>query len=954
MSRVLTLFLLLLPVASYSQETFRGTPYIRNFHKSDYKADTQNWGISQDKRGFIYFANNDGLLSFDGVEWNLTRVSESSPLRSILVDSKDRILVGLINDFGIVNRTGNKPSSFTSLKKLLPEDYREFNEIWRIHEVSQGILFQCYEYIFLYDGNQIKVIEPGTRFRFSFQTGSKVYVHEPGVGIYQFAGDHLEKLPWWNFNHDKEIISVLEADAEKLFVCTTNDGVFIVEDGLVRKWEAAVNELLLRGRLYSAVRTPDGGFAFGTILNGMVITDSEGNIRYAINNQNGMQNNTILSLFVDNSENLWLGLDNGIDFVEINSPLSYIGSDKIGTGYCCRVFEGNLYLGTNQGLYMVPYKAEATSADPELVEKTAGQVWTLEEFGGQLFCGHNQGTYLINGRKAEKICNEEGAWKFIPVNGRPDLVIGGHYNGLLLFRRINGRWEYDKKIKGFEESSRYLFQDAKGFLWIGHSGKGIFRLSLNESCDSVTEIITFNDRGLASGPGNILFRFDNRIYVSTLEEIVEFDDANNRFIPSGRMNDLFGNSGKIKFVAPDVNGYTWFIAESESGYLRHNEDMTYTRVTVPLRKLRGRFVNEFEFLYPFDGENIYMGIENGFVNYDPSVPKMYNREFSAYITRVELSYPDSVLYLWDEGNNKEFKFPWKRNSFRFYYASPFFENDNPLMFSYFLDGFTDEWSDWSNEEYKDFTNLHEGKYVLSLKAKNIYGVESEPDYFQFEILPPWRRSAVAYIIYLLIISALLFLVIKYILYRAGLAALKEKEKHRKELEDEKYRHHQEALLSEKKLTDLKNEKLRTEMVFRDRELANQTMAIIEKNKFLKRISDELNSIQDFVVNDQARAKMTGLKRKITREIDIKQQNKIFEDYFDAANEELFRRLKEKFPDLTPYDLRICAFIRMNIPTKEIAAILNISYRGAEVSRYRLRKKMQLSRDVNLSSYLAGF
>lgn len=515
MLKGLIVFLLFCSAAGFAQKSYRGTPYIKNFHKDTYKADTQNWGISQDKRGLIYFANNDGLLSFDGVEWNLTRVSASSPLRSILVDSKDRIFVGLINDFGIVNRTGNKPASFTSLKKLLPEEYRDFNEIWRIHEVSQGIVFQCYEYMFLYDGNHIKVIKPGTRFRFSFQTGGKVYVHEPGAGIYQFTGNHLERLPWGNENNDRKISSVFEADSEKLFICTTNDGVFIVKDGVVRKWEPAVNELLVKSRLYSAVRTPDGGYAFGTVLNGLVITDSEGNIRYTLNTQNGIQNNTVLSLFVDNSENLWLGLDNGIDFVEINSPLSYIGSDKIGTGYCCRVFEGNLYLGTNQGLYMVPYKAEATATDPELVEATAGQVWTLEEFGGQLFCGHNQGTYLITGRKAEKICNEEGAWKFIPVHERPDLVIGGYYEGLLLFRKINSRWEYDKKIKGFKESSRYLFQDTEGFLWVGHSGKGIFRLSLNESCDSVTEIVNFNELGLASTTGNILFRFaEKNIFIN--------------------------------------------------------------------------------------------------------------------------------------------------------------------------------------------------------------------------------------------------------------------------------------------------------------------------------------------------------------------------------------------------------------------------------------------------------
>jgi FixJ family two-component response regulator len=108
------------------------------------------------------------------------------------------------------------------------------------------------------------------------------------------------------------------------------------------------------------------------------------------------------------------------------------------------------------------------------------------------------------------------------------------------------------------------------------------------------------------------------------------------------------------------------------------------------------------------------------------------------------------------------------------------------------------------------------------------------------------------------------------------------------------------------------------------------------------------------MNETAKNKIHSLKKQIRKEIDVKQQNKIFEAYFDEANEKFFKQLKERFPDLTPYDLRLCAFIRMDISTKEIAAILNISYRGAEVSRYRLRKKMQLPRGENLSAFLAGF
>ena len=955
MSKILAIFLLFLSITTFGRETYRGTPQIRNYHKSDYKADTQNWGICQDTKGFIHFANNDGLLSFDGVEWNLTKISSISPLRSILVDSKNRICAGLINDFGIVSRSGDKPSSYVSLKNLLPEEYRDFDEIWRIHETGDGIIFQCYDYIFLYANDTIEVIKPLTRFRFSFRLSDKILVHEPGAGLYEIAGNKLVKADWWEEQNGREINSVLESDNEKILVGTTNEGVFIFENGRVKSWETPVNELLKSARLYSAVRLPDNRYAFGTILRGLIIADSDGNILQTLNTERGLQNNTILSLFVDNSENLWLGLDNGIDYVEINSPLSYTGSNIIGTGYCCRVFNGNLYLGTNQGLYVVPFDKKAGTSGFELVDNTAGQVWTLEVQAGQLLCGHHNGTYLVNGTKASKISGLEGAWKFIPVKGNPQMLIGGHYNGLALFENKNDRWTFLRKIKGFEESSRYLFQDMEGFFWIGHSGRGIIRLKLNDSFDKITEIISFNDEaGLPSPTGNILFEFDNRIFVSTDEGIFKYDDSDVRFIPSVEMNEIFGSSGKIKYVASASSGYTWFIAESESGYLRKNEDMTYTRVTVPLRKLKDKFVNEFEFIYPFDTENIFMGIEEGFVNYNPSVPKLYNREFSAYITRVETDYLDYPLYLWGDEHLTGYEFPWKNNSFRFYFASPFFENERPLMFSWFLENFSQDWSAWSTENYKDFNNLSEGSYEIKLKARNSYGVESEPASFKFEISAPWWRSTYAWFIYVFLFTALIYSVVQYVLYRAGKAAAREKEKLRREMEEQQYRHRQQSLLSEKKILDLENEKLRSEMVYRDKELANQTMAIIEKNKFLKRIHEELYGIQDFVVNDQARAKISGLKKKINKEIDIKQQNKIFESYFDEANEEFFRRLKDKFPDLTPYDLRICAFIKMDIPTKEIATILNISYRGAEVSRYRLRKKLNLPREINLSSFLAGF
>ena len=955
MSKMLAILLLLFIHGEYAWAASVGLPNIRNFPRSEYKAGTQNWAISQDQNGTVYFANNDGLLSYNGVEWNLTRISSSAPLRSLLINSQNTIYVGLINDFGIIRREENRPESFQSLKHLIPEAYKEFDDVWKIFEVDGGIVFQCFQYFFFYKDGAIEVIEPHKQFHFSFQTENRLLVHEPGIGLFEFDNGALKALSWWDEEPDTEICNILQTDTSTWLLGTRSNGLFQLKDGILSKWNTPVSEYLNKHKLYSFIRLPGNLFAFGTILNGLVISDRQGNLVHLVNEKSGLGNNTILSLHVDHRENLWLGLDNGIDYLEINSPIQYIGTKRIGTGYCCKVFKDNLYLGTNQGLYVRPLYNIPPANDFELVKHTAGQVWTLEEIDGQLFCGHAMGSFLVDGHVAKKISGKEGVWKYQVLKDHSDLMLAGYYEGLLLFRKVNNDWIFEKKIEGFEISSRYLFQDPDGYIWVSHSGKGVYRIQLDAGMDRVKEVMHYSiEQGLPARTQNILFKFNGDICVSTTNGIYTYQPQNNSFAPSATMNEIFGASGRVKHVATAENGYNWYIADLEAGYVRQNEDMSHTRVTVPFRKLSDKYVNEFEFIYPYKNEHVFVGTEQGFALYNPLIPKSYNEPFHVHITSVELSYLDSVLYFYSDNISKQFEFPFEKNSFRFHFASPFFENERPLLFSFFLEGYSEDWSAWSADHYKDFNTLREGSYTLKLKAKNIYGAVSETARFQFEILPPWWRSGLAYVMYLLIITALAVLLTWYILYRIKRSAKKREAVFQQEIQNQEARHQQETLLAEKKILDLKNEKLQAEMIFRDKELANQTMAVIEKNRFLKRVNDDLQNIQDFIVNDMARNKILGLKKQISKEINIKQQNKIFENYFDEANEKFFMKLKERFPELTTYDLRLCAFIKMNISTKEIASILNISYRGAEVSRYRLRKKMQLPRDVNLSSFLAGF
>ena len=957
MRNILNIIIFLIPVFCSGQIKSIGTPDIINYQKSVYKAGTQNWGISQDENGFMYFANNDGLLIFDGIHWELIKISQSSAIRSVCIDKENTIYIGLFNDFGILKNNSAGEPSFQSLRNLIPSGIADFNDVWRIWDTSFGIVFQSFEYLFILNNNQIKVVKPIQKFHFSFYVNNRLFLNEPGNGLFEYNGETVQKVIWADKIKDDEIWTILPLNKNDLLIGTTQKGIFKLENGTLENWQTPANELVQQNKLYSATSIFENHFAFGTILGGIIISDSEGNIVQHINQKQGLQNNTVLSIFSGSDNNLWLGLDNGIDFIEITSPVTLISDfSELGAGYCSQVFNGNLYLGTNQGLFVKSLNNfNNNTGDFELIKNTAGQVWSLNVLDNRLICGHNLGAFFIDGKEAQKIGNEEGAWKFITLKNHPDYVLGGFYNGLVLLKRTKTGWSFHQKIKGFNESSRFLSEDSDGTIWVSHGSKGVFQIRLNQNLDSVvTSGFYDSGSGLPSSYGNIVFNINNESVFSTINGFYQFNPDSNVFRRAEKLNHIFKIESRLKAFSSDSKGNYWYIAEKESGVFRANEDLTYTKITSPFTGLQNSFINEFEFIYPYSEDHIFIGVDNGFAHYSPKFPKSYSNEFNSFITKIEILYLDSVLHLnqiYQKG--VDYNFPFRKNEFRFHFASPFFENSGNLEFSYFLENFSDEWSEWASISFKDFTNLFESEYTFKLKARNIYGTESEISTFKFSIIPPLHRSKFALFIYFVVLLIVVLLIIKYMLNRIEKSKKLEKLKHERELKNREEQFQRQVLVSEKEIIRLRNEKLENEMVFRDKELANQTMNIIQKNKFLIKLVEELQRIQSTTEDQTVKNKMILLKKRVQKEIDDKQQNRVFETYFDEVHNEFFNRMKEKYPDISPKDLRLCAYIRMNISTKEIASLLNISYRGVEINRYRLRKKLDLERDVNLPTFLSN-
>ncbi len=936
-----------------------GTPQIKNYPKSVYNAGTQNWGITQDIKGFMYFANNEGILMFDGLTWHLIEVSRSKPVRSVFNSSDNRIYIGLLNDFGYLEPSDSNLYVFKSLRHTLPKSIGDFDEIWKIYELPQGMVFQSYEYLFLVkkDG-KIEILEPEERFEFSFYANGRLFIQEAGRGLFEYRMGVLIYQNWSEPLKNKEIWDIVNYRDNELLICTSGSGIFRFDGLNLTPWNAPVNKVLQEYKLYSVQKLGNDFLAFGTILNGLIITSPDGNILQHINRNNGLQNNTVLSLYADNSKNLWVGLDNGIDYLEINSPFSFFtGNDGLGTGYCARIYKGKLYLGTNQGLFVKNLSEDNmhNSEDFRLVENTTGQVWSLGVFNDQLICGHNSGTYLINGETAEKISDEEGAWKYIQLRSNPDILLGGHYTGLTLLKFENERFSFHKKISGYRESSRFIQEDKNGDIWVSHGAKGIYRILLDEELDSVRNYKLYGPgNGLPSQEQNIVFSFGDDILASTVNGIYRFDFSTEEFKLSEKYRDIFATKERLKTFEIDQSGNIWFIAQGEAGVLILNADSSYTRIERPFNSIVNKGVNEFEFIHAHSSQQVLIGIDNGFAHYTMEFPKSYSESYPSYIMEVNLPYLDSTLNFPSLNfSENEFIFPFGKNSIRFHYTAPYFEANDQLQFSFYLDGYSDEWSPWSSINFKDFTNLWEGEYSFMLKARNVYDVESTVSTFKFQITPPLHRTRIALYLYILILGLSALLVFRLVRIRERKAKERDRIRHRNELQMRDEQFQRQSLISEKEIIRLRNDKLRADMIYRDKELANQTMNIIQKNKLLSKLKEELNNMQKSTDDEGLKSRMVVLKRHIEKELDNEQQSKVFKTYFEEVHEKFFERLKEKHPDLSSRELHLCAYIRMNLTSKEIAALQNITSRGVEIGRYRLRKKLKISRDTNLSTYLTN-
>ncbi len=963
---VLILFITLIFSHSHGQIKDVGSPIIVNHPRYSYAASSQNWSITQSDRGFIYFANNDGILEYDGSNWTIYQVPNASVVRSVLAVG-DTIYAGAFEEIGFLAPGDKGQLVWHSLNDLVPPEFTQFDEVWNIFQDGERIIFQSFYALLILENNAIRVTEPADIFGFMFKPDNQLYLVDKAYGLMKLEGNNLELVSDDPLFLTSEINAILPHKRRGLLVGTTSKGMYLWDGQSVSPWETPISEHMQQYDLFSGIQLSDGNMAFGSISNGVYISNPEGIILQHMNRSKGLQNNTVLALLEDKRGNLWTGLDNGIDLIEIRSPLTLFDYNyNIESTYAVVVHNDILYVGTNQGLFARQIKNINRGTDTQqmfqLVEGTEGQVWRLQVIGNTLLCGHNFGSFQIEGFNARKISDIRGFWSFLTLPDAENLILAGTYTGLVRLERKGDNWYFLDEVKGFRESSRDLFLDSRNDLWISHGYRGLFRLSLTEDYSQVKNVhLFYEEAGLPSELPYNIQSIDGRMIITTHDGIKYFDYDRNKFFSEPQLENLFAGKGFISIIHQDARGNLWYFKDELMGVMRKLEDGSYRDITSPFSRINDMMIHAFQTIFVDLPHHVFIGTQMGLIHYDPNIDYDYHGVEEVFFTEISFYGKQQPITYYTfsreitENHQHIPKIPHAMNSVIFRFTSPMFENPLAIRYSYMLEGFDHTWSEWNDLNFKEYTNLREGEYIFKVKARNPFGTETPVGAFHFRVEPPFLRSVTAYIIYSVIILLIILGNIYMVRRRMLKIRLREKIRHEKRLARREQIFREQTALSEKEIMHLRNESLTSEMQHKNKELANATMHLIQKNRTLTALKCDLGKMLRNIPDDNPeKHNIQGLLKKIHKELRNEKHWELFDNYFDEVHQDFIARLKSAYGDLSPKELRLCAYLRMNLSTKEIAPLMNISVRGVEISRYRLRKKLKLESNENLTDYLISF
>ena len=770
----------------FAQET--GFPIIRNYTPKEYKNEPQVVSIIQDQRGVMYFGAGRSLMEYDGISWRKITVGKQNVVYGLGKNKNGKIYVAAQDEFGCLDIDSKGYTICKSIAQLLNDTTFKIGAVWSVKLTSDLVYFKTYNAIIQFnpENNKLSVFKADMSGKFfgDFIHKDIYYVRLSSKGLMKIENNVLKQASQSEFFKDNKPFRVaVPLNVSTWLLPTRTEGMYLYQpdyDLIPQPYTISKKDFVLNNNIFSASLFLKKYFILGSIQQGAILMDKHGIVKQQYKENNLLQSNTIYEIQSDTSQNIWFATSNGICKTEHGLDLTYWDKNNglKGTVYSVIRYNGTVYIATETKVYFI----DKNDKIQEVTNIPTGQNWCFLEtkVNKSLLCSTSKGIYEIKGDKAILMRKGEHAFKLVQSVKNPLRVFSTDYTNLISIRFENGKWINEGKWKGIEEDIREIIEDETGDVWLGTLRNGAIRITPNSGdITNPGKIFYYSKKeGLTAAKQITPCKFKNQIIWLSEKGFFIHNPKTNRFEPFCQFGEKYCNGSReiSKFIeTPDSK--IWLTQQvnniKDIGYLQENNKLEYEWFNAPFRRIPEMSIIAF---YIDTLGIVWIGGSEGLYRYDMSMDtKNYAQKFNCLIRKVSID-TDSAVY----GGNTFFNYPnftiqtdikYEFNTMKFEFAAPFFDHEEKTLYSHQLVGYEKEWSLWSRQTEKEFTNLNEGKYILKVKAKNIYNVESEIDSYPFIIHPPWQRTWWAYSIYVILSILLILLILKY--YTRRLVAQKE-------------------------------------------------------------------------------------------------------------------------------------------------------------------------------------
>ena len=754
-----------------------GFPLYRNYTPADYGPDlfSQNWMVTQDAQGIIYVANQGGVLAYDGERWRLILTERQTLARTLVRDERGRIFVGAYGEVGYLAPDSTGEQQFVSLIDEIDPALRDFGHTWSGASTSDGVYFQTRRSLFRWDGSAMKAwqTDEETRFYEVFSVRDTLYVAQENVGLRKMVDGRLVTVQGGEAFADATPTVVLPAD-EGLLVGTVRSDLYVQDGDGFSLFETEARRFLKDNEIRDGVLLPDGTYAMATLWGGVVIMDRQGRTLRVLNEDAGLIDNDVKSLFVDRQDGLWMACEKGIARADVMAPLSLYderaGLD--GLAFSLVRHNGALHVGTSAGVFRLqPYRSANGTRGPrfERIPLLRGQAFAMASTPWGLLVATDRGVFSVQNDRVTRVTKGRAAFGLHRSRTDTARVYVGYIDGVGRLAAVDGRWRSDGQIPGFDKGTFFLQEDTAGNLWTASAYSGLWWI---QNPDGPAEDVRVHEIAAEGQTPRHVFQMTwlpgDGLRVVTRSGIAapvlpdsttasaEADTlAVPRLVPDSTLMAKLPAAGE-RILRMDVAtpGHLWVRTEDGVYWIRDEEgEAVVERPLAPVSDF-----NDYSTLAEAGG-TFWMAGETGVVRHATGVPSS-PEPVQALIRRVLVPDPDSVLFgggrpvgAGEQPDSTVASAPggpvldYVDNSLRIEYAATGYGHEDDVEYRYRLAGFDETWSAWTDEAHKEYTNLPPGRYTFTVEARNPGVWTAEAARYAFTVLPPWYRTGWAYLLF---------------------------------------------------------------------------------------------------------------------------------------------------------------------------------------------------------------